>query len=386
MKMEFIENIDVSNKRVILRLDLNVTIKNGEIMDDTKIKKSIPTIKYLLNHNAKVLIMSHLGKVKTADDMIKNTLKPVKERLENLLGESILFIPGTRGRDLEESLNKSRVVLMENTRYEDLNGKLESNCDDGLSRYWASLGDVFINDAFGTTHRCHASNYGISRYLPSGYGFLINEEIEGLDPILNNIKRPFVVIMGGAKVDDKVQLIASLLKECDYLLVGGGIANTFLKASGKEIGESLYSEDYVDNVKELISNYKDKIKMPLDVIVRGSEGIKTLDIEEIKSDDAIYDIGPKTVNYYGDILNLGETIFLNGTMGLYEDDNFKRGTEMLYQKLTTVDAIKIAGGGDAVASVNKLGFANSFDFMSTGGGATLEYIASKKISCFEGKE
>ena len=386
MKMEFIENIDVSNKRVILRLDLNVTIKNGEIMDDTKIKKSIPTIKYLLNHNAKVLIMSHLGKVKTADDMIKNTLKPVKERLENLLGESILFIPGTRGRDLEESLNKSRVVLMENTRYEDLNGKLESNCDDGLSRYWASLGDVFINDAFGTTHRCHASNYGISRYLPSGYGFLINEEIEGLDPILNNIKRPFVVIMGGAKVDDKVQLIASLLKECDYLLVGGGIANTFLKASGKEIGESLYSEDYVDNVKELISNYKDKIKMPLDVIVRGSEGIKNLDIEEIKSDDAIYDIGPKTVNYYGDILNLGETIFLNGTMGLYEDDNFKRGTEMLYQKLTTVDAIKIAGGGDAVASVNKLGFANSFDFMSTGGGATLEYIASKKISCFEGKE
>ena len=384
--MEFIENIDVSNKRVILRLDLNVTIKNGEIMDDTKIKKSIPTIKYLLNHNAKVLIMSHLGKVKTADDMIKNTLKPVKERLENLLGESILFIPGTRGRDLEESLNKSRVVLMENTRYEDLNGKLESNCDDGLSRYWASLGDVFINDAFGTTHRCHASNYGISRYLPSGYGFLINEEIEGLDPILNNIKRPFVVIMGGAKVDDKVQLIASLLKECDYLLVGGGIANTFLKASGKEIGESLYSEDYVDNVKELISNYKDKIKMPLDVIVRGSEGIKNLDIEEIKSDDAIYDIGPKTVNYYGDILNLGETIFLNGTMGLYEDDNFKRGTEMLYQKLTTVDAIKIAGGGDAVASVNKLGFANSFDFMSTGGGATLEYIASKKISCFEGKE
>ena len=192
--------------------------------------------------------------------------------------------------------------------------------------------------------------------------------------------------MGGAKVDDKVQLIASLLKECDYLLVGGGIANTFLKASGKEIGESLYSEDYVDNVKELISNYKDKIKMPLDVIVRGSEGIKNLDIEEIKSDDAIYDIGPKTVNYYGDILNLGETIFLNGTMGLYEDDNFKRGTEMLYQKLTTVDAIKIAGGGDAVASVNKLGFANSFDFMSTGGGATLEYIASKKISCFEGKE
>ena len=377
--MEFIENIDVSNKRVILRLDLNVTIKNGEIMDDTKIKKSIPTIKYLLNHNAKVLIMSHLGKVKTADDMIKNTLKPVKERLENLLGESILFIPGTRGRDLEESLNKSRVVLMENTRYEDLNGKLESNCDDGLSRYWASLGDVFINDAFGTTHRCHASNYGISRYLPSGYGFLINEEIEGLDPILNNIKRPFVVIMGGAKVDDKVQLIASLLKECDYLLVGGGIANTFLKASGKEIGESLYSEDYVDNVKELISNYKDKIKMPLDVIVRGSEGIKNLDIEEIKSDDAIYDIGPKTVNYYGDILNLGETIFLNGTMGLYEDDNFKRGTEMLYQKLTTVDAIKIAGGGDAVASVNKLGFANSFDFMSTGGGATLELLEGKTL-------
>lgn len=381
--MKYIEDIDIKNKRVILRLDLNVTIKNGEIVDDTKIKKSIPTIKYILNQGSRVLIMSHLGKVKTADDMIKNTLKPVKERLASLLSEEVLFIPGTRGSDLESSLDKSRVVLMENTRYEDLNGKLESNCDEELSKYWASLGDVFINDAFGTTHRCHASNYGISKYLDSAYGFLINEEIEGLDPILNNIKRPFTVIMGGAKVDDKVQLIERLLEECDYLLVGGGIANTFLKASGKMIGESLYSADYVDFVKDLLEKYSDKILMPKDVVVKGSNGIRNTSIEDINSDEAIYDIGDDSVIRYGKVLDNSETIFVNGTMGMYEDEAFRNGTEKLYKTLAEIDAVKIAGGGDAVASVNKLGFNNDFDFLSTGGGATLEYIASKKISCFE---
>ncbi len=381
--MKYIEEIDITNKKVILRLDLNVTIKNGEIIDDTKIKKSIPTIKYILNHNSRVLIMSHLGKIKTADDMIKNTLKPVKERLENLLGEEVLFVPGTRGADLESSLDRSRIVLMENTRYEDLNGKLESNCDMELSRYWAGLGDVFINDAFGTTHRRHASNYGISLNLPSAYGFLINEEIEGLDPILNNIKRPFTVIMGGAKVDDKVKLIERLLDECDYILVGGGIANTFLKASGYNIGTSLYSADYVEKIKELINRYKNKIMMPNDVVVKGDDGIIVRDIDSLKDNDAIYDIGPRSISNYGNILEKSETIFVNGTMGLYEDESFRAGTEGLYQKLSNVEAVKIAGGGDAVASVNKLGFNNDFDFLSTGGGATLEYISSKKISCFE---
>lgn len=383
MKMKYIEDINLTNKKVILRLDLNVTIKNGEIIDDTKIKKSIPTIKYILNQNSRVLIMSHLGKIKTADDMIKNTLKPVKERLEDLLGEQVLFVPGTRGADLESALEKSRIVLMENTRYEDLNGKLESSCDMELSRYWASLGDVFINDAFGTTHRKHASNYGISSYIDSAYGFLINEEIEGLDPILNNIKRPFSVIMGGAKVDDKVQLIESLLDECDYLLVGGGIANTFLKATGYNIGKSLYSSDYVDRIKELIEKHKSKIILPIDVVVKGADGIRTCSIDEIKDEDAIYDIGPNSVSSCGNILRMSETIFVNGTMGLYEEELFRNGTEKLYKVLSNLSAVKIAGGGDAVASVNKLGFNNSFDFLSTGGGATLEYIASKKISCFE---
>jgi phosphoglycerate kinase len=243
MIMEYIENIDTKNKKVILRLDLNVTIKNGEIMDDTKIVKSVPTIKYLLNNGCNILIMSHLGKVKSLEDKMQNSLKPVKDVLEKLLEQEVVFVPNTREPELKSILDSNRLVLLENTRFEDYPGKLESGCDEELSKYWASLGEVFINDAFGTTHRRHASNYGISKYLPSAYGFLIKQELDGLDPIVNNINRPFAVIMGGAKVDDKIALIKTLVKECDYLLVGGGIANTFLKAEGKEIGNSLYSAD-----------------------------------------------------------------------------------------------------------------------------------------------
>ncbi|MCH5167798.1 MAG: phosphoglycerate kinase [Erysipelotrichales bacterium] len=381
--MNYIENIDVKNKKVILRLDLNVTIKNNVILDDTKIKKSIPTIKYLLNNNARVLIMSHLGKVNCEEDKITNSLKPVCDLLSNYLNMDVKFIPNTRSSELETCLDELNVCLMENTRFEDLDGKKESNCDDELSRYWASLGDIFINDAFGSTHRRHASTYGISKHLPSAYGFLVNEEITGLDPIINNIERPFAVIMGGAKVDDKIALIETLIKESDYLLVGGGIANTFLAASGYNIGNSLYSADYVDKIKEIIEEYKDKIYMPVDLVVKEDSVVKTYNIEDLSDNSCIYDIGEKSITLYKDILNNSKTIFINGTVGMYEDENFRNGTESLYKTLANNDAIIIAGGGDAVASVNKLGFQDSFDFLSTGGGATLEYIANKKIACFE---
>jgi len=382
--MEYIENIDTKNKKVILRLDLNVTIKNGEIMDDTKIVKSIPTIKYLLNNGCNILIMSHLGKVKSLEDQMQNSLKPVKEVLERLLEQEVVFVPNTRDPELKSILDSNRLVLLENTRFEDYPGKLESGCDEELSKYWASLGEVFINDAFGTTHRCHASNYGISKYLPSAYGFLIKQELDGLDPIVNNINRPFAVIMGGAKVDDKIALIKTLVKECDYLLVGGGIANTFLKAEGKEIGNSLYSADYVDEVKELISIYKEKINTPIDVVVNDNDEIKTIDIEDITDTCTIYDIGPKTVEKYVEILKDSNTIFMNGTMGMYEDENYRAGTELLLRGLTDIKANKVAGGGDAVAAVKKLQYEDAFDFLSTGGGASLEYIADKEINCFKG--
>lgn len=381
--MKFIENIDTFNKRVILRLDLNVTIKDGHIIDDTKIRKCIPTIKYLLNHNANILIMSHLGKVKTEEDKISNSLAQVAPLLSEILGMEVKFIKETRSEELINATKNNRITLMENTRFEDVPNKLESTCDDELARYWATAGEIFINDAFGTTHRKHASNYGISKYLPSAYGFLINEELNGLDPIINNIKKPFVVIMGGAKVDDKVALIESLLKECDYLLVGGGIANTFLKALGYNIGTSIYSEDYVEKVSEIIKNNKDKIWMPVDVVVKEDGSVKTINLEDMTCDTNIYDIGPKTIDIYKSIMSKSDTIFVNGTMGLYEEENFRSGTENLYKAMTDINATIIAGGGDAVASINKLGYENNFDFLSTGGGATLEYIANKKLNCFE---
>lgn len=381
--MKYIEEIELDNKKVILRLDLNVTIKDGVILDDTKIIKAIPTIKYVLNKNCNILIMSHLGKIKTEEDKKTNSLLIVSKRLEELLGTSINFVNMTRGEELEESIKNNRITLMENTRFEDLENKLESKCDEELSRYWASLGEVFINDAFGTSHRKHASNYGIKKYLPSAYGFLINEELIGLSPIIENVEKPFVVVMGGAKVDDKVQLISELLKECDYLLVGGGIANTFLKAKGFNIGSSLYSVDYVSNIKELIDQYSNKIWMPVDVVVKEEYEVKNKTIEEINSNCTIYDIGEETSNIYKDILSKANTIFVNGTMGLYEEEEYRNGTEALYKSLDTSSATIIAGGGDAVASVKKLGYENAFDFLSTGGGATLEYIADKKISCFD---
>ena len=383
--MKYIEDIDVQNKKVILRLDLNVTIKDGAILDDTKIKKSIPTIKYLLNNNARILIMSHLGKVKSEEDKLDKSLSIVAEALRVLMNEDVYFVNKTRGSELETALDNHRLVLMENTRFEDIDGKKESGCDESLSSYWASLGEIFINDAFGTTHRRHASNYGISSILPSAYGFLINEELVGLDPIINNIKRPFTVIMGGAKVDDKVALIETLLEESDYILVGGGIANTFLKSSGYNIGTSLYSEEYVDKISVLISKYQDKIIMPIDVVVKEYDQVYKTDVDAITPDSAIYDIGNKTIEKYKEYIQKSETIFVNGTMGLYEDEHFRNGTEHLYQELSKIEAIKIAGGGDAVASINKLNYADVFDFLSTGGGATLEYIVDKHINCFGDK-
>lgn len=381
--MKYIEDIDLENKKVILRLDLNVTIRDGIIIDETKIKKSIPTIKYLLKKNAKVLIMSHLGKVESEEDKVNYSLRIVSDTLSKLLDIPIKFINNTRSKELENCLDEHNLCMMENTRFEDVPNKLESNCDLELASYWASLGSVFINDAFGTTHRKHASNYGISKYIESGYGFLINEEICGLDPIIKNVKTPFTVIMGGAKVDDKVALIESLLQECDHLLVGGGIANTFLKAKNYNIGTSLYSIDYIEKIKELIDKYYEKILMPIDVVVEENKEVKSYEVNNIPTDACIYDIGPKTIEVYKGVIKESKTIFVNGTMGLYEKEEYRTGTENLYNIMNETEATIIAGGGDAVASINKLGYTEIFDFLSTGGGATLEYIADKKIKCFE---
>jgi phosphoglycerate kinase len=329
--------------------------------------------------------MSHLGKVKTESDFETYSLKIVCDYLSNLLNRKIYFVQSYKSEELKNALKENDLVMMENTRFADVPNKLESNCDMELAKYWASLGDVYINDAFGMTHRKHASNYGISTYIESGYGFLIEEELKGLKPVIDEIQKPFTVIMGGAKVDDKILLIKSLLERCDYLIVGGGIANTFINAEGYSIGKSLYSMDYVEDIRRLLNKYRNKIYIPVDVTVEDGNNIKILNIDSINANSIIYDIGPKTIEIYKEIINKSETILLNGTVGLYENPKFRNGTEELLQILSECNAIKIAGGGDALTSINELGYAKSFDFLSTGGGATLDYIANRTLKCFDGE-
>ncbi len=384
--MKYIKDIDVSNKTIILRCDLNVTIKDNKIVDDTKIIKSLDTINYLLENNCKIIIMSHLGKVKSLEDKEKNTLYPVYKRLKELINTNIYFSKCTKGIELEnlvKNLKNKEIILMENTRYEDYPEKLESSCDLELSKYWASLGDIFINDAFGSSHRKHASTYGIKKYIPSAYGLLINYELEKLNELINNKEKPFVVIMGGAKVDDKIKLIKELIKKCNYLIVGGGIANTFLYANGYNVGKSLITKESLDEVKDIIKNYKDKIIMPIDFVVENNQVINNRNLNEIKDDDIIYDIGKLSIEKYEEIINKSKTIFINGTVGLYEDERFKNGTYSILKILSNSKTKVFVGGGDAVSATNKLGFSDSFYYKSTGGGATLEYIIDGSLQALE---
>ena len=384
--MEFIKNTEIKNKKVILRADLNVTINEGKIIDDTKIIKSLETINYLLENNNSVIVMSHLGKVKTEEDKEKNTLYPVYLRLKELINNNIYFSKETKGSELEElsnNLKEKEVLLIENTRYEDLNGKLESGCNDDLASYWASLGDVFVNDAFGTSHRRHASTYGIKNHLPSYYGFLINAEKTKLDELINDPEKPFTVIMGGAKVEDKLKLIKELLTTCDYLIVGGGIANTFLLANNINVGESLVSLENIEEIKELIKEYPEKIITPIDFYVENNNEKYYRELNDVKNDDKIFDIGEKSIEKYKEIINKTKTVFINGTVGLYEDERFKMGTVSLLTILKDSTAKTFVGGGDAVSATNKLGFENDLYYKSTGGGATLEYIIEKKMIALE---
>ena len=379
--MKTIEDIDVQNKKVILRCDFNVSIKDNKIMSDERIIASIPTIEYLLKNNAKVIIMSHLGKVKVKEDKEKNSLFIVYQRLCELINGKVIFSSSTRGPILEEkisSLNYGEVLLMENTRYEDLFDKAESNCSEELSKYWASLGDVFINDAFAVSHRKHASNYGISKYLPSAIGFLIEKEIKGLDLVINP-KRPFTVFMGGAKVEDKLDCISKLLPKCENLLVGGGIANSFMSCN-YNVGASLYNKDKTDELRILLSIYKDKIILPEDFFVLNNGKKYQRSKNEVKNDDIILDIGPITINKYKNIIDNSNTVFINGTAGKYEEEGFQEGTKRILEIVSNSSANTILGGGDAISSSEFFNIKN-FTFISTGGGATLKYITDGNMNC-----
>ena len=375
-----IQDLDLNNKKVLIRCDFNVPIQDGTIVDDTRITAALPTILYAIEHNAKVILFSHLGRVKNEEDKEKNNLKPVSIALEKHLKRPVTFVEETRGKVLEEAINNMKtkdVLLVQNTRYEDLDGKKESSNDEQLGRYWASLGDIFVNDAFGTIHREHASNVGISTYLDSCIGFLVENELKELNKVTNP-KRPFVVMLGGSKVEDKIGVIKNVVTKADHLLIGGAMSFTFLKAQGKNIGKSLLDEENIDFCKEMLQNYPDKIVLPIDAVVTDSleekTRIETQDICNIEDDVMGVDIGPKTVELYKKILKPSKTILWNGPFGVYEQEEFSNGTKALLEEISKIDAVSILGGGDIVACASLFGYKDKVTHASTGGGATLAYL------------
>ncbi|HPE14215.1 MAG TPA: phosphoglycerate kinase [Bacilli bacterium] len=377
-----VKDINVKGKTVIVRSDLNVPLKNGKIIDDSRIIASVETIKYVLDNGGKAIILSHLGKVKTYSDAKSNSLKPVAERLDELLNGKVHFVNATTGLAVEnaiKSLPYGEALLLENTRFEDIDGSKESKNNQELAKYWASLGELFINDAFGTLHREHASNVGISSFLSSAIGFLVEKELHELDK-LDNPERPFMVIMGGSKVSDKLKVIENLVVKADKILIGGGMAFTFLKAKGIEIGKSIVEYDQIEFCKNILDNYNDKIILPIDFKV-GNEFVDSpaLMTDQIKKYQMGLDIGPKTVEFFKKELADAKTLFWNGPLGVYEFKNYQEGTIKILEFVANSRTYSIIGGGDIVTCANQFGFADKLSFLSTGGGAALEYIGSKDL-------
>ena len=384
--MRSITDMDLSSKKVILRCDYNVPIKDGIIEDDTRIRMSLDTINYLLKNNCKIIILSHLGKIKEESDKAKNSLYPVSIRLGELLHKNILFSKDTRSDELTKmasNLKEKEILLVENTRYEDLNSKKESSCDMDLASYWASLGEVFINDAYGTLHRAHASNVGIAKILPSAVGFLVLNELNKIDSLLEENTSPFIVIMGGKKVSDKIKVIDNLITKCDKLLIGGGMAYTFLASLGYDVGSSLIDTESLDYAKNILINYKNKIVLPVDAIVAteiSPEADATnKNIDSILDNEIALDIGSETIKLFEYNLQNAKRVIMNGPMGVFEIEKFSHGTKAIYEYLIKNNIKTIIGGGDSASSVNKLGYTNKFYHVSTGGGATLEYLEGKTL-------
>lgn len=381
--MKTIKDMNIENKKVLIRCDFNVPIKEGKIVDDTRIVSSLQTINYCLEKNAKVILFSHLGRVKEEADLEKNNLAPVATRLSELLNREVKFIAKTRGEELEtavKNMNNQDIILVQNTRYEDLDGKKESKNDEELGKYWASLGDVFINDAFGTIHRAHASNVGIATNLPSAFGFLIEKELSALSA-LDNPEHPFIVILGGAKVADKIGVIDNLVKKADKIMIGGGMAFTFLKAKGYETGKSLIDEENLEFCTNVLKDYSDKIVLPIDVAVTTefteNEEYKVKDITEISQEEMGLDIGPKTLALFEENLNTAKIVVWNGPLGVYEFNKYKIGTDKLLEYIVENNIKTILGGGDIVAAAAN--YKEQVYHASTGGGATLEYLEGKEL-------
>ena len=386
--MKRIEDINLKNKKVIIRVDFNVPLdKNLNIIDDNRIKESLQTINYCLDNNCKIILLSHLGKVKTEEDKKTKSLGVVANRLSELLGKQVIFVPEVRGDKVNQIVSNMKdkdVVLLENTRFLDLEGKLESGCDPKLSKYFASLADVFINDAFGTIHRSHASNVGVAKYIKeSCLGFLVLKELDNLMPLINNPKKPFIVILGGAKVSDKIGVITNLLKKANNILIGGAMAYTFLKAKGVEVGKSLVDDESLEFAKETL-NSTDKIILPIDHVTSLDMNSNEFTIKDtLNIDDYGLDIGPKTIELFKTYLENSNTIFWNGPMGYYENKNYQAGTKELCEIISKLDVVSVVGGGDSASCVINMGYKDKFSHVSTGGGASLELIEGKTLPGLE---
>lgn len=385
-----IRDIDLKGRKVIIRCDFNVPLKDNIIQDDNRIKESLQTIQYAIDNKAKVILLSHLGRVKEEKDKHNNSLNVVGKRLSKLLNKKVFFSDLTRGAELEYQislLNESDVLLIENTRFEDIDGNKESKNDSELGAYWASLADVFINDAFGTSHREHASNVGIASHLESGIGFLIEKELALLEENINNPKRPLTVILGGSKISDKIGVINNLVHIADYILIGGGMSYTFLKAEGYEIGKSLLDESSLEFCKDVLTKYKDKIILPLDSICTseikdGALGFYAAK-DNMPKDMMGVDIGDKTIKLFKEYLEKSKTIIWNGPVGVFEIDAFATGTKELLEFMVSLNVTTIIGGGDTASAAINFGYKDKITHISTGGGASLELLEGKKLPGIE---
>ena len=383
---KIVTDLKVEGRRVLVRVDFNVPMKNGEITDDFRIQSSLKTIKYLIDQKARVILMSHLGRPK-GEYKKEFSLAPVKTRLEELLGQDVVFIEATTpANDLtiaaSENLKNGQVMLLENTRF----SPGEEKNDPEFAKLLAKHADYFVNDAFGTAHRAHASNVGVSELLPSAAGFLVAKEIEYIKDNLDNPQRPFVAILGGAKVSDKIGVIENLLNKANAILIGGAMANTFLKANGYDMGKSLVEDDKLELAKSLIEKAKEArvdLVLPVDVVVSESldkpKGVKTVLLEDLPKDTMALDIGKMTINLFADKIKKAKLVIWNGPMGVFENEKFSKGTFEIAKAVAESAAISIIGGGDSALAVKLSGYEDKVSHVSTGGGASLEMMEGQEL-------
>jgi phosphoglycerate kinase len=384
MNKRSVRDLDLNGKRVLVRVDFNVPVKDGQVTDDTRIQRALPTIRHILSEGGRPILISHLGRPKGEPDP-KYTMDPVAKRLEEHLGEPVLKLDAAVGPEVEEALDNwdgRGVVLLENSRFSP--GETEN--DPEFSEQLGALAELYVDDAFGAAHRAHATTVGVAERLPAAAGLLLEEEVDYLDGVLENPERPFVAILGGAKVSDKLGVIESLLEVADTLLIGGAMCFTFFKAQGYEVGDSLVEDDYLEEARRLMDEAGEKLVLPVDVVVaermEEDAGSETVGVENIPSDKMGLDIGPRTVERFEEHISGAKTIFWNGPMGVFEIDAFARGTEGVARAVAAASergATSVIGGGDSVAAVRKLGLEDEMSHISTGGGASLEYVEGKEL-------